>query len=242
MLKELSRLFDSEGNRARKLINDAPGPSPWYLRNHILHSGLRWEDAGKEAPLIGKMVLKTHNDKILMVLDLYCYMVELKSNKLLIWYEQLAKPSSESGLIRFHVIDINKLEPIEDAALACKVINKLFYKGGDPLIFELNNQNEGKHPINLPAALQELDELLLLAHTKYNDIKHANLAIYRLLPSENIIEVYPQDWFNTGNFDYGYQWVTRLIRDNTTQKICGDGIRLGSFILDSTNRQIERWL
>ena len=240
MFKQVLNLFNKK--RLQILIDNAPGPSPWYLSGRMLHSGLRWEDAGKEAPLIGKMVLKTHDDKILMVLDLYCYTLELKSNKLLIWYEQLAKTAFESGLVHFHVIELDKLEPIEDVTLACKSINRLYYKGGDAIIFKFKSLNEGKHQIDLSASIKELDELLILAHTKSGNIKQENLAIYRLLPNENLVEVLPQDWFNAGNFDYGYQWVTRVVRNDTTQKICGDGIRMGSFILDPTNRQVERWL
>jgi len=59
--------------------------------------------------------------------------------------------------------------------------------------------------------------------------------------------VYPQDWFNHGNFDFGYQWLTRIARDTETGEITGDGIRIELFALDDSYRQLStdrlrRWL
>ena len=55
------------------------------------------------------------------------------------------------------------------------------------------------------------------------------------------VEVIPQDWFNTGNYDFGYQWISRVARCSDGS-IVGDGIRLGRFELDETNRRIKKWL
>ena len=55
------------------------------------------------------------------------------------------------------------------------------------------------------------------------------------------VEVFPQDWFNDGSYDFGYQWITRVNR-RVDGSIAGDGIRLGTFELDATNRMIKRWL
>ena len=52
----------------------------------------------------------------------------------------------------------------------------------------------------------------------------------------------PQKWFNEGNYDFGYQWITRVERNKKTGRIVGEGIRLGNFELDSTSTQIGRWL
>ena len=56
------------------------------------------------------------------------------------------------------------------------------------------------------------------------------------------VEVIPQDWFNNGQYDFGYQWITRVGRDSKTKRIFGEGIRLGFFRLDETGRNIEKWL
>ena len=49
-------------------------------------------------------------------------------------------------------------------------------------------------------------------------------------------------WFNNGKYDFSYQWITRVARDPQTQRIFGEGIRLGMFQLDKTGRTVEKWL
>lgn len=247
MLKELLRLFDSEGKRVRKLISDAPGPSPWYFRDPELsltsdHGDLKWENTGNEHPFAGKTILKTSDNGILLILDFYCYVLRLKQHKFLVWYEDTNKTPDKSVFIRLSIIDADKLEQIRDLSAACISMKgsntKVFYTGECPVHASiLANIDEGKHEIDMPSEFKEIDELLILAHMSAN-----KLGIYRILPKNSVMEVYPQDWFNNGNYDDGYEWVTRIVRDDTTQKICGDGIRIGSFILDPTNSQVERWL
>lgn len=54
--------------------------------------------------------------------------------------------------------------------------------------------------------------------------------------------VAPQDWFNQGPYDFGYQWITRMARLPDVGEIVGEGIRLGVFRLDSPCRQIAECL
>ncbi|MBI5301277.1 MAG: hypothetical protein HY868_04000 [Chloroflexi bacterium] len=65
-----------------------------------------------------------------------------------------------------------------------------------------------------------------------------NRAIFGFSFDKQIVEVYPQDWFNKGDYDFGYQWITRVARDEDG-KIIGDGIRLDRFRLDASGRNIE---
>jgi hypothetical protein len=100
----------------------------------------------------------------------------------------------------------------------------------------------GVHPVSIPYDWSRFDETLVLA-------EHANLsadnkvarAIFAFAWKKRRVEVFPQDWFNTGDYDFGYQWITRVGRreDGT---IVGDGIRLGSFELDESNRRVKTWL
>ncbi len=52
----------------------------------------------------------------------------------------------------------------------------------------------------------------------------------------------PQDWYNEGRYDFGYQWVTRVARLPNGGAIVGEGIRLGVFRLNGSNRWIAEWL
>jgi hypothetical protein len=57
-----------------------------------------------------------------------------------------------------------------------------------------------------------------------------------LNPGSGTLRLYPQDWFNDGRVDLGYQWVTRVARDPETGRIHGDGIRIDPFSLDDSMR------
>lgn len=51
----------------------------------------------------------------------------------------------------------------------------------------------------------------------------------------------PQDWFNHGDYDFGYQWVTLVARE-PGDRIVGEEIRIGAFVLDETGRRVSEWL
>ena len=44
--------------------------------------------------------------------------------------------------------------------------------------------------------------------------------------------------FNRGDFDFGYQWITRVARDPKSRHIVGDGIRITPFRLDASGRKL----
>jgi hypothetical protein len=43
------------------------------------------------------------------------------------------------------------------------------------------------------------------------------------------------------SFDFGYQWITRAVRDKDNNNIPGQGIRIDKFELDETGRQRKHW-
>lgn len=91
-----------------------------------------------------------------------------------------------------------------------------------------------------------LEELLVLVDPPPEPHRRppsrADLRLWIIHPRNNSVEVIPQDWFNQADYDFGYQWVTRVARDPKTGRVVGEGIRLGAFVLDKTGRQIESWL
>ena len=63
-----------------------------------------------------------------------------------------------------------------------------------------------------------------------------------LNPKDDIIEIFPQDWFNNGPYDTMWQGPILAARDPKSNDIIGDGIRLDTFILDKLYREIKAWL
>lgn len=99
----------------------------------------------------------------------------------------------------------------------------------------------GKHDLFLPPTFDRVPEFFIVAEnpTLPKPSGTASFCIYAIDPAAHSIEVYPQDWFNDGRPDYGYQWITCVTRDPATRRLLVSGIRIDSFVLDETGRQIE---
>ena len=82
--------------------------------------------------------------------------------------------------------------------------------------------------------LTELDNLY--ENPDPNNYWH-NTTMLLIKPDSGWVFSYPQDWFNKSNGDFGYEWITRAIRDPKTNLINGQGIRLSDFVLDESNKQ-----
>jgi hypothetical protein len=95
--------------------------------------------------------------------------------------------------------------------------------------------------IAFPEELRRIEELLILCYS--SAIEHQpgadrnNLALMVTRPREGRYRLYPQDWFNGGGYDYGYQGVTRVARDSDSGRIHGDGFRIAPFVLDKSLRR-----
>jgi hypothetical protein len=88
-----------------------------------------------------------------------------------------------------------------------------------------------------PKELEAIEELLILCHSSAISVQgdtNANLALLVAQPKQSTIRLYPQDWFNSANLDFGYQWVTRVARNPETGRVHGEGFRIDPFELDDT--------
>lgn len=99
----------------------------------------------------------------------------------------------------------------------------------------------GKHELSLPTAFDDMPEFFVVAEnpTLPSKAGHSTICIYAINPIAHCMEVFPQDWFNDGSLDYGYQWITCAVRDPASKRLLVSGIRLGGFVLDETGRGIE---
>lgn len=242
----------AEVKRLRKIIDAATGPSPWDLRANgpkfMTKYGItHWEDAGKKEPKVGKVILKA-GDENLAIFDFHHYVIHLKDSLFLVWNQKTSK-QGPSKPVNFLVFDCNLLEPIENIEKACKEMVEqkmgIYHIGGLVSQVDLPTTNIDSFEMKFPEYFDNIDELLVLIHSSaLGDFswEQDNLCIVSITPRNGICVFYPQDWFNTGKYDYGYQWVPKVARDPKTRKIIGQGIRIRDFVLDDTNRKIERYL
>lgn len=233
-----------------------PGPSPWYLSSpaaqiHAADGAWTWINDPK---LGGVCHLFSPRDQPVLTVDFYCYVQQLPGDRLLIWHEEGRQPpdANLNPMVVFDLLTLAALLPAQSAESAGAELKanrqRLRYEGGLPIRYELvSSIDAGMHEIVPPPEFAELSETLVLAdfgpsRVSSNFSDRMSRAIFSFNFPDRQLEVIPQDWFNGGGYDFGYQWITRVDRDPTTGRIVGEGIRLGSFRLDSSGRQIEKWL
>jgi hypothetical protein len=227
-------------NESLQILDSAPGPTPWYMaagtREIPSERGLlSWWDATSGAKQGGgKKALTTSDGTALALFNYYCYLKLLGQRRLLAWTTNTPYPPN---LVFFRVIDVDRLDPIRDVESACAEIDanslRWLASGGDLATVRIPaNLDAGTNRWEFPLEMQVLDELLLLCHGN-------ETSLWIIRPKDGTVEVYPQDWFNHGDYDFGYQWPTRVARDPETGIIVGDGIRIDLFALDDSYRQLS---
>jgi len=226
-------------------LDEAPGPSPWYLAEGArLTADFAWFHPKGED---GVTLLRRGSDAVL-ALDFQNYVLPLRSGRILIWH-QLRADGLLSEPIRMWVLELAALRPL---GIKAGNFRRAMDAGGTPNLYRGEALAEASlqttlvdvdipHPFPKPIA--ELDELLLLCHSSAisagDSWKQGDLALMVAHPKEQTLRLYPQDWYNNDpNMDYGYQWVTRAARDPQTGKVHGEGIRLGRFVLDASLRNL----
>jgi hypothetical protein len=181
-----------------------------------------------------------------------CYVSLLGGGRLLVWY---AEEEGEGVLLRrsmrFRVFDVERLLPLSDVegSLARLGQNSRFYAtSGELASIALSTAlGDGTHHLKLPKELSCSGELLVLVHStadgrRENHYDTMHLRLWILDAERGRLEIVPQDWFNEGAYDFGYQWVTRMARLPESGDIVGEGIRLGVFRLNPSKRRIAAWL
>jgi hypothetical protein len=241
-----------------KIEPTTPGPSPWYLRAPWARintpEGLWTWDFYDDPNLSGlSRLLSPHRETVLFV-DFHCYIQPLPDSRLLVWYEigRQEYDKDEIPKIEFTIIDLVALKPFrDDLEIAREIRSKkerFRFEGGTPRIYDFSTTvHEGVHRISPPPEFTGLPEVLVLAdfgpkEAASNHWDKMCRAIFAFDFKAEQVTVLPQQWFNEGNYDFGYQWITRVQREPKSGQIVGEGIRLGNFKLDQSGTQIQEWL
>jgi hypothetical protein len=193
------------------------------------------------------MLLAGHAGPVL-VLGMYHYVMPLDGSTLLIWNQRPVDPVQPTAPVVLTVVRPASL-PVLTSDL-------------EPLYRRMNDEKQGmfmngdpesraelstvaameQKSVGFPPETRDLEELLVLCHSSLRDpgVSGAenDLALMVARPRDSSLRLYLQDWFNTGGIDYGYQWVTRVVRDPKTGRIHGDGIRIAPFALDASLRRL----
>jgi hypothetical protein len=231
------------------VFDDAPGPSPWYLTPTTRTvKGFGWRSAGNAAGAAGKTLL-IGADGPVAILDFYHYVMMLDDSSLLIWH-QGQTAVAPTAPVRLFVVQPNELSPLGDdiAFLYEKMKNETIpmILGGNPSaeMSLMTSVATEELTAEFPGPLQSVNELLILCKSSAIDAvsveERLNLALLVAQPRQSTYRLYPQDWFNLGVWDVGYQWVTRVARHSATGRIHGEGSRIAPFVLDNSLRRLRQ--
>jgi hypothetical protein len=227
------------------VLENAPGPSPWYLRRgNPLVPRFKWEAAGESGQTAGAMVLAGHDGAVL-ILDFHNYVVLLDSDTLLVWHQRGVETGPTAPVV-LRIFRLSELRPLEeDLETLCGSMRHAeapFASSVLPLCeFPIPTDVAGaQRVLTFLEQLHRLSELLILCHSSGVEEsppgERSNLALLIARPSDGTYQLFPQDWFNFAKLDYTFQGVTRVARDARTGRIHGEGVRIAPFVLDDTLR------
>jgi hypothetical protein len=242
-MKTLKAFFSRKSPYA-KIIASAPGPAPWYLGQPAsdlssFGSSLTWERDAKAGPTL----LEDSSGRVRAAVSIYTYVWRFSKTHFIVWF---ANPSSVNdhslpGDVRFQLYAISQLNPLATVEKT-QIEASHFMAASLPLAeFTLpRNLAFGKTSTSFPAPFNQCPEFFVLVSEPSWDSPKLNL--WSINPSSQRIAVAAQDWFTKGAYDFGYQWITRVVRDPDSRDIVGDGIRLGKFLLTPDGTSFKRWL
>jgi len=238
---------EESSGAAPRLVRRSIGPSPWAWcdRSQIIGDVCyRFSDLGENNNLSGITKVVNGNDEVVLLLDFKVYARFFDDGRGLMWWEEGEKKHKQIAITSFR---LSSLLPIDDPVKAAKRIrdekNKVFGLHGIEIVRIPCFLDSGLHAIAAPAEWKDFEETLVLAdHTLGSngfDVMHRALFVFDWIAQQ--VTVLPQDWFNNGAHDFGYQWIAQMARDESGAFI-GEGIRLGTFELDESGREVKQWL
>lgn len=240
-------LSESERRRLEKLIAQTPGPAPWFWESFpsvttTAGKKLEWTHHGTEGSLKFIVTLNEagKSNEPLLALNTYATPFAMSNGLLGLWC-----PEGRS-MIRLLAFDPDKLQPFafEEIVGWFKNSTDRVYSAIEPQAdFEFSAEMpEGTHEVVFPPEFGVVPELCITASRRAMSDTDPACAIFVLYPQAGLIQVLPQGWFNTREYEVGQVWITRVARDSVSHRIVGGGMRLPSFCLTEDGKSIASWL
>lgn len=236
-------------------FDKAPFLSPWYFDKNkpklvFDKRILTWKFVEKIKDEYAGIVTLNDGKSVLGLFNAYVYIQpSLIGDRFCVWRRSSNENEGFPTLI-LNLYLTKDLKPFTDSnssilhLLADKEHSyKLNCRPIATISFQVNGDKEA-FKVEFPEEFQLFDEfitvldipgLYLNGKSEWN-----NTALVEIKPKHNCVFIYPQDWFNQNEkIDFGYQWITRAVRNPNNNNILIQGIRINEFELDETNRQIK---
>jgi hypothetical protein len=233
-------------SRLRELLARTLGPAPWYWKTFpklYAASGqpFSWVHHGDQGPVayLVSLALEQDPDKPRLALNTYCRPFLMSQDQVGVW-------CPEGRSIRFTCFDTEKLAAFDLAEIAgwFKQSSDRIYAATEPLAeFEVPFAlDAGMHKIEVPAEFREVDELVVPTSYPATSDGDPAFSLYVFYLQAGLVEVLPQRWFTTSQYEVGRQWITRAARDPESHRIFGECFGVGRFLLEEDGCRLEKWM
>ncbi len=239
-------MAESNPSRLRDLITESIGPAPWYWQTFPKLSSpgggrLTWTHHGAEGALgyVVSLNAEENPQAPLLALNTYCRPFLVPPSYLGIW-------CPEGRNLRFVCFDPVQLKPFDFAEIAgwFKQSSERIYATTAPIAeFEIPLRLEpGPQKIEVPPELQTVDELIVPSSCPAKSPDDPAFALYVCYLHAGLVEILPQRWFTSAQYEVGRRWIPRAARDPESHRIVGECFGVGNFLLEEDGCRLERWL
>lgn len=237
-------------------FDKAPVLIPWYIDKYkpkltVDNATLTWKFVKKiKDEYVGIVTLNDDKD-VLGLFNAYVYIQPSSTGEKFCVWERSNNVNARFPTLTLNLYLTKDLKPIKDSndlILQLHADKKVSYflncHPKATISFQLNDTESFK--VDFPDDFKTFDEFITVSDIPnlYPKGKNewCNTALVVIKPKDNWVFIHPQDWFNQDEkIDFGYQWITRAVRNTDNNAILGQGFRIDNFELDETNREIKHW-
>ena len=239
-------MAEIEALRARKILSTCIGPAPWYWKTFPVFRSFSkqhfaWTHHGTDGPIahLVTLGLEQEPEKARLALNTYCRPFLVPPHFLGIW-------CPEGRNIRLTCFDPDQLKGFDLAEVAgwFKQSSDRIYAATAPVAdFEIPlTLPPGTHKIDVPKELAAVDELIVPTSYKAMSNDEPAFALFIFYLRAGLVEVLPQKWFTAAQYRVGEQWIPRAARDPESQRIVGECVGVGTFLLEEDGCRLAEWI
>jgi hypothetical protein len=246
-------LFDEQSRKAKDTLDSAPYLFPWYVSPHnpqLFRNGIELEWTYREKigdEYVGVITLDDSKNAF-GIFRIYNYVFPSNDRSAICVWSKKQTDNKAAKALRLELYRLNDLTEIVDLNDRILSINsaddrEYFFEVPPCSSVEIwLDRSDGPSAITFPVEFKSLDDFIAVVEIDnlYQDPAYHGTALLEIMPNQGLVQLHPQDWFNQDNeMDFGYQWITRAARDTKTGRIVGEGIRIGRFELDDSDRKLQ---
>ena len=188
---------------------------------------------------------------VYLALSFYCYSLQTTENRILIWHH--LGPAMSPTAIRVHLFKASSLKPVDRMPVYNNLVhdesNKIAHVEGGHLYVDIpTKKTRGIHSFTFPDEMKTISDTAILVSGTDRSIRDPfgsgfpGQSVYILEFAADGIEAVPLDWWNDSEADFGYLWIQRIILDQHTRGLVGDGKGALPFVMYRDQKNDSRWV